>query len=105
MTRDEIFMEILNKGEYQVSDGERDLQLENLKKEVAHIIVDMTVNKETLGSWPISIILKAMGECNVKLNEKAQAKKQAVDIIKSLESVIPIKRAQMRLLIIFQSEK
>ena len=25
MTRDEIFMEILNKGEYQVSDGERDL--------------------------------------------------------------------------------
>lgn len=70
MTRDEIFMEILNKGEYQVSDGERDLQLENLKKEIAHIIVDMSVNKETLSSWPISIILKAMSECNVKINEK-----------------------------------
>lgn len=82
MTRDEIFMEILNKGEYQVSDGERDLHLENLKKEVAHIIVDMSVNSNDMSSWPLSQIMKAMGECNVKLNEKQQAKKQALDIIK-----------------------
>ena len=70
MTRDEIFMEILNKGEYQVSDGERELMLENLKKEVAHQIVEQAVNSETLSKWPISIILKAMSEKNIKLNER-----------------------------------
>ena len=32
MTKDLIFTEILNKGEYQVSDHERELQLENLNK-------------------------------------------------------------------------
>ena len=55
--------------------------MENLKKEIAHIIVDMTVNSTDMSSWPLSQIMKAMGECNVKLNEKHQAKKQALAII------------------------
>jgi ribosome maturation protein Sdo1 len=45
MTESEIFMEILNKGEYQVSDLEREALLENMKKDVAHIIVGMSVDK------------------------------------------------------------
>jgi ribosome maturation protein Sdo1 len=45
MTESEIFMEILNKGEYQVSDLEREALLENMKKEVAHLIVGMSVDK------------------------------------------------------------
>jgi len=63
-------MEILNKGEFQVSDLEREGQLENLRKEVAHIIVAMCVNSKDLTSYPLSIILKAMSEKKVKLNEK-----------------------------------
>ena len=93
MSEDEIFREILNKGEFQVSDLEREGQLENLRKEVAHIIVAMCVNSKDLSSYPLSIILKAMSECKVKLNEKQPAKKQALEIIKDLDSVLPIKRA------------
>jgi ribosome maturation protein Sdo1 len=68
-------MEILNKGEYQVSDLERDAVLENLRKEIAHLIVSMCVNSKDLSCFPLSIILKAMSECKVKLNEKQPAKK------------------------------
>lgn len=99
MSEEEIFMEILNKGEYQISDMERDLTLENLNKEVAHLIVQMCVNPEDLSSYPLSIIYKAMNECKVKLNEKHSAKKQALEIIPELNKVLPIKRAQMRALI------
>lgn len=60
MTKDLIFTEILNKGEYQVSDHERELQLENLRKEVGKIIVFMTVNSNDLTPWPITLIMKAM---------------------------------------------
>lgn len=38
MSEDEIIKEILNKGELQVSDLERDDQIENLKKDIANII-------------------------------------------------------------------
>tara|TARA_B110000285_G_C14980479_1_gene541107 strand:+ start:164 stop:358 length:195 start_codon:yes stop_codon:yes gene_type:complete len=54
MTKDLIFTEILNKGEYQVSDHERELQLENLRKEIGNIIVGMSVNSTDLSPWPVS---------------------------------------------------
>ena len=88
-----------------MSDHERELVLENLRKEVAHIIVNMSVNANDLTPFPLSQILKAMSECKVKLNEKQPAKKQALEIIKDLEKVIPIKRAQMRVLMSFTEEK
>ena len=105
MTQQEIFMEILNKGEFQVSDLEREACLENVRKEVAHIIVGMCVSSKDGGNFPLSIILKAMSECKVKLSETKSAKKQALDIIKELEKVLPIKRAQMLTGINFQNEK
>ena len=37
-------MEILNKGEFQISDKERDDQLDNLKLDIANIIAKMSVN-------------------------------------------------------------
>ena len=56
---------------------ERELVLENLRKEVANIIVQMSVNTTDLTPWPVSQIMKAMLQCNVKLNEKSSAKKNA----------------------------
>ena len=46
MSSDEIIVEILNKGEYQVSEIERENQLDNLKNEIANIICKMCVNQE-----------------------------------------------------------
>lgn len=44
VTEKDVFMEILNKGEFQVSDLEREAILESLRKEVANYIVEMCIH-------------------------------------------------------------
>ena len=51
-----------------MSDLEREAQLENIRKEVAHVIVGMCVSSKDGVSFPLSIILIAMSECKVKLD-------------------------------------
>ena len=68
-------MEILNKGDMQVSELERDEHLDNLKKEIANIIAQKCVNTTDGKQFPVSIIMKAMNEANVKINPKDNAKK------------------------------
>lgn len=46
-----------------------------------------------------------MSEAKIKLNEKQPAKKQALEIIKEINSVLPIKRAQMLVYISFKNIK
>ena len=75
MTEPQIFMEILNKGEFQVSDLEREAMLEQIRKEIANRIVEMSVHAKNGSSFPIEIILKVMGEAKVNISEKKAAKK------------------------------
>ena len=67
-------MEILNKGEFQISDKERDDQLDNLKLDIANIIAKMSVNTADGNQFPVSIIIKAMNECKCKVNTSKSAK-------------------------------
>ena len=102
-------MEILNKGEFQVSDKERESQLDNLKLDIANLIVKMSINETDGNKFPVSIILKAMTEANCKVNGNKPAKPQALAFITELKKVIPIERQRMQLRITFkdvqQSEK
>jgi len=75
LKKEEIFMEILNKGLYQVSEVEREKQLEDMKKEIAHLIVEMVVNAKDLRPIPLSQILKAMDDCKIKINVDKSTKK------------------------------
>ena len=59
------------------------------------------MNSKDGTSFPLSIIVKAMNESKAKIDHKKPAKKQAVDILKDLEKVLPIKRARMRVLVTF----
>ena len=102
MTQEQIIIEILNKGELQVSELERDEHLDSLKKEIANIISQKCVNTNDNKQFPVSIIMKAMNEANVKINPKDSAKKQALSFIPDLKSIIPIERAKMRLKISFE---
>ena len=104
MSSDDIIIEILNKGEYQVSEIERENQLDNLKNEIANIICKMCVNQEDGNQFPVSIIVKAMNELNVKINGSKQAKPQATAIITQLKQVLPIERARMNLKISFKAQ-
>ena len=102
LSEDQIIQEILNKGELQVSDLEREDHLENLKKDVANIIVRMCVNSKDGNQFPVSIILKAMAEAGCKLIPTQSAKKQALEFIRELQAVLPIERAKMRLRVSFE---
>ena len=104
MSEDEIIIEILNKGEMQVSDLEREDQLENMKKDIANIIQQKCVNSKEKTQFPVSIILKAMNEVQCKVTLTKNAKKQALDIIKDLQKVLPIERAKMKIKFNFVNE-
>ena len=101
MSEEEIIVEILNKGEFQLSDKERDTQLENLRLDIANIIVKMAINSNDGNQFPVSIITKAMNEVNCKINANKAAKPQAMAFINDLKKVLPIERAKMHLRLSF----
>ena len=79
----EIFKSMINV-KICISEKEREDQLENLKKDIANIIVQKCINKNDSTSFPVSIIMKAMAEVNCKINPIQSAKKQALEFVKDL---------------------
>jgi len=71
-----ICLEILDKGELQVSDKERTQHLENTFKEIASIVSGKCVNPETKRPYTISIIEQAMRDIHFSVNPNRNAKQQ-----------------------------
>lgn len=92
-------MKILEKGELQVSDKERHLQIDNLFKEIATTVSDKCVNPETKRPYTVTMIEQAMKDAHFSVNSTKNAKQQALDVIKILQSsgTLPIERAEMRI--------
>lgn len=95
-----ICVEILDKGELQISEKERSTQLESAAKDVATIISEKCVNSETKRPFPVSMIEKSMKQIHFSVNPKRNTKQQALEVIKKLKEVLPIERCMMRLRII-----
>ena len=74
MSRDEIILEILNKGEFQMSELEREDKLEGIKLDVANWISQQCVNSENGNQFPSTIITRAMKEINCKVVHTKTAK-------------------------------
>ncbi|KAJ1501200.1 hypothetical protein HMI54_010192, partial [Coelomomyces lativittatus] len=91
-----ICKEILMKGELQVSEKERQLALENITKEVAHFLADTCVNPETKRPYPITLIEKCMQELHFSPHPSKPVKVQAKELLKLIQTQIPIERTQMR---------
>jgi ribosome maturation protein SDO1 len=104
MSKEQIVLEILNKGEIQVSELEREDQLESLRKDIANIIVSKCINSKDGTQFPVSIILKAMNEANCNINPTQNSKKQALEFIKELQKVIPIERSRMKIKVTFDNQ-
>lgn len=100
-TEDEkkIFLEILEKGELQVSDKERHQQLDNMFKEIATIVSDKCVNPETKRPYTVTMIEQAMKDVHYSVNPTKNAKQQALEVIRVLQTSgkLPIGRAEMRI--------
>ena len=95
-----ICVEILDKGELQVSEKERHNQLESASKDVATIVSEKCINSETKRPFPVSIIEKSMKQIHFSINPKKNTKQQALEVIKKLKEVLPIERCMMKLRII-----
>ncbi|PFH54692.1 hypothetical protein AMATHDRAFT_72454 [Amanita thiersii Skay4041] len=96
---DEIVKEILNKGEVQVGEKEREHDLSSLRKEIATIVAEKCVDPETQAPYPIGIIERAMAEAGFSVKPNKTAKSQVSECIKLLQSdsTLPIQRARMRI--------
>ena len=97
---DVVCVEVLNKGEFQVSEEERQAQVEQLFKDVAARVTDMCVNPETQKPYPLSTIERYMRETmHFAPSTTKSAKQQALMVVRQLEQStdFPVRRAQMRL--------
>ena len=88
---------ILDKGELQVSEKEREVGIESAFKDICTIIAEKCVDKETKRPYTVSMITKALQDIHFNVNPTRNAKQQALEAIKLLTHSIPIERAMMRL--------
>lgn len=94
-----ICVEILEKGELQVSDKERHQHLDNLFKEIATTVADKCVNPETKRPYTVTLIEQAMKDAHYNVKPNQNAKQQALEVIRTLQTSgqLPIERAEMKL--------
>ncbi|XP_064612155.1 ribosome maturation protein SBDS-like [Liolophura sinensis] len=97
--QEEICLQILSKGELQVSEKERHTQLESMFRDIATTVADKCVNPETNRPYTVTLIEKAMKDLHVSVKPTKSTKQQALEVIKQLTETetIKIQRAQMRL--------
>lgn len=92
------FLQILAKGELQVSDRERQSQLDSSFRDIATIVADKCVNPDSKRPYPVGVIERAMKD-NIHYSVKPSkgSKQQALEVIRLLQQSMPIERARMRL--------
>ena len=74
------FSKILEKGELQVSDKERQHQLENSFKEIATIVAEKCVNPETKRPYTVTMIEQSMKDAHYSINPTKSSKQQALEV-------------------------
>ena len=99
MTYQEIIKLILDKGDIQTGEREREKGTANLKRYISNIIVQKTYNTDNGLPFPQDMITQALDDINFKYNEKENEKKQALKAIKELIShgILPIDRKLIQL--------
>ncbi|GAA5908521.1 hypothetical protein JCM6882_001289 [Rhodosporidiobolus microsporus] len=105
--RNEITLQILKKGELQVGEKERAVELEDLKREICTEVAARCVDPNTQRPHTVGMIEKAMNEVGYNVNGSKAAKVQALDLIKVIQAKgsLPIARAQMRVRITMPSKE
>ena len=107
MTYEEIVQLILDKGEIQVSEKERQLSFQNVKNDIANIIVEKTYNTQNGLPFPQHVIVQVLEDINFNVKESEDAKKQALKAIKLIQEkdILPIERKLMQIYITLKNNK
>lgn len=105
--QDKIVLEILQKGEIQLSEKERQAKGNQVQAEVLQIISTKCINPKTKKRYTPTMIQKAINELKINIMSTKAAKLQALEIIRTLVSsqVIPIVRAKMKIKISLDSKE
>ncbi|XP_077422899.1 ribosome maturation protein SBDS [Vanacampus margaritifer] len=93
----EICKQILAKGELQVSDKERQCQLETMFRDIATIVADKCVNPDTKRPYTVNLIERGMKDIHYSVKANKSTKQQALEVIRQLKESMQIQRAHMRL--------
>jgi len=97
MEYEDIVKLILEKGDIQISEKERNLNHQNTKNEIANIIVEKTFNTENGLPFPNSMILQVLDDIKLYIRDDQDTKKQALKAIKLIQekNILPIERKYM----------
>ena len=85
MSNEEILKLILDKGEIQVSDKERDQNFTNSKNEIANIILEKTFDVDTGLKFSQEMIMHALDDLNFIFKNDKPTKSQAIAAIKLIQ--------------------
>ncbi|KAJ1493194.1 SBDS protein C-terminal domain-containing protein [Baffinella frigidus] len=96
-----IALEIMAKGELNLSDKERSSQQELILKEICSVVVEKCINPETKRPVTIGAVERALADLHFNPTLNKPAKAQALEAIKMLEGKYPIQRAPMSLKLSF----
>jgi ribosome maturation protein SDO1 len=97
MSFDDIIKTILDKGELDIGDKERDQQKDILFKDIANLIAEKCVHPETKRPFSIESIKAALNSIHFAPKLDQPAKKQASDCLKKLIDKYYIARAEMKI--------
>ena len=95
---------ILEKGELQVSETERNAQIESVFRDVASLVASKTVNPQNNRPYTQSMIQDAMHKIHFGVNLTRSSKQQALMVIRQLKEVMPIAKAKMVLRIMLPAD-
>lgn len=84
MSNEEIIDLILNKGDIQISEKERENDLANTKNDIASIVCEKTFDLNTGKPFAQNVIINTINELGINIKETEDPKKQALKIIKQL---------------------
>lgn len=103
---DEIILEILKKGEIQLSEKERAQQNEKLHNEILSIVSAKCINPKSKKRYPPTMIDKALKELKFNFVNARSAKSKALEAIKLLieKQIISIARAKMRVKVVMENK-
>lgn len=93
----EVCLQILAKGELQVSEKERHSQLDAMFRDIATNVADMCVNPETKRPYTVGIIERAMKDAHYSVKAHKSTKQQALEVIRLLKPTMELERARMKL--------
>ncbi len=97
---EKICIKILQDGQLQVSEKERQVELENRVRDVAGILSEKCINPKSKKPYTIGVLERALKDIHFSADPKKPAKLQANETLPLLQAQFPIERAQMLLRIV-----